>query len=123
MYTADTVLLHAPGQMDLCSTVKGPNHCKCSELDQIQDFIHVNLNEFTKPNFTEALRDVLLVESDVSVLGLPSPLGVLRCLDDVHRGVLLVRSAAAPRVDSEGTSSSTWYSSGNLNIIFVQRGQ
>ena len=46
----------------------------CSELDQIQDFIHGNLNEFTGPNFTKALRDVQLVESDVSVLGLPSPL-------------------------------------------------
>ena len=44
-------------------------------------------NEFTGPNFTEVLRDLQLVESDVSVLGLPSPLsvcglGVLRCLDE-----------------------------------------
>ena len=74
---------------------------RCSELDQIQDFIHVNLKEYTGPNFNEVLRDVQLVEPDVSVLGLPSPLsscglGVLRCLDDVPRGVLRVRSAAAP---------------------------
>ena len=59
----------------------------CSGLNQIQDFIHVNLNEFTGPNFTEVLRDVQLVECDVSVLSLPFPLsscglGVLRCLDD-----------------------------------------
>ena len=68
----------------------------CSELDQIQGFIHVNLNELRGPYFTEVLRDVQLVEPDVSVLGLPSPLsscglGVLRCLDDVPCGVLLVR--------------------------------
>ena len=47
---------------------------RCSELDQIQDFIHVNLKEYTGPNFNEVLRDVQLVEPDVSVLGLPSPL-------------------------------------------------
>ena len=55
-----------------------------------------------------------LLEVDVSALGFPLPffggLGVLRCLDDVPRGVLLVRSAAASRVGSEGTGSSTWYS-------------
>ena len=73
----------------------------CSELDQIQDFIHLNLSKFRGPNFTEVLRDVQLVEPDVSVLGLPSPLsscelGVLCCLDDVPRGVLQARSAAAP---------------------------
>ena len=73
----------------------------CSELNQIQDFIDANLNEFTGPNFTKVLRDVQLVEPDVSVLGLPSPLtscglGVLLCLDDIPRGVLRVRSGAAP---------------------------
>ena len=67
-----------------------PQDCKhgsCSELDQIQDFIRVNLSKFTGPNFTEVLHDVQLVERDVNVLGLPSPLsscglGVLRCLDE-----------------------------------------
>ena len=71
------------------------------ELDQIQDLIQVNLNQFSGPNFTEALRDVQLVEFDVSILGLSSPpsscgLGVFRCLDDIPRGVLRVQSAAAP---------------------------
>ena len=65
-----------------------------------------------------------LLELDVSAHGFPLPffggLGVLRCLDDVLRGVLLVRSAAAPRVGSEGTGSSTWYSSGNRNSLRVQ---
>ena len=65
----------------------------CSELDQIQDFIQVNLDEFTGPNFTEVLLNVQLVEPNVSVLGLPSPLsscglGVLRCLDNIPLGVL-----------------------------------
>ena len=56
---------------------------------------------------------VQLLELDVSALGFPLPffggLGVLRCLDDVPRGVLQVRSAAAPGAGSEETGSSTWY--------------
>ena len=81
----------------------------CSELDQIQDFIQVNLNEFTGPNFTEVLSDVMTA---FSVFPLPflGRLGVLCCLDDVPCGVLLVRSADTPRVGSEGMGSSTWYS-------------
>ena len=43
------------------------------KLVQIKDFNQVNLNEFTGPNFTEALHNVWLVEFDVSVFGLPSP--------------------------------------------------
>ena len=54
-----------------------------------------------------------LLELDVSALGFSLPffggLGVLRCRDDVPRGVLQVRSAAAPGAGSKGTGSSTWY--------------
>ena len=85
----------------------------CSKLDQNSKLLYWNNDEVTVRTCSEGLRDVQLLELDVSVLGFPLPffggLGVLRCLDDVPRGVLLVRSAAAPRVGSEGTGSSTWY--------------
>ena len=54
-----------------------------------------------------------LLELDVSALGFHLPffggLGVLRCRDDVPRGILQVRSAAALGAGSEGTGSSIWY--------------
>ena len=59
--------------------------------------------QVTGPTFTEVLGDLITA---FSVFPLPffGRLGVLRCLDDVPCGVLLVRSAAAPREGSEGTA-------------------
>ena len=50
----------------------------CSGTQLNPRFYSGQSNEFTGPNFTEALRDVQLVECNVSVLGLSSPLFFLR---------------------------------------------
>ena len=78
---------------------------------EILDCFIVNSDNITVQTRSEGLRVVQLLELDVSGLGFLLPffgeLGVLRCLDNVPRGVLQVWSAAAPGAGSEGTGCQT----------------
>ena len=66
----------------------------CSELDPNFRFITRKWTELKGQTSTEVLRDVQLLELDVSVLDLPEPvllgLSVSRCFDEVPLGLLLV---------------------------------
>ena len=67
---------------------------RCSELDPIFRIITRKWTELQGRTSTKVLRDVQLLELDVSVLGLPEllllGLDVPRCLDEVPLGLLLV---------------------------------
>ena len=66
----------------------------CSELSPNFRFIARKWTELQGRTSTEVLRDVQLLELDVSVLGLPNlfllGLNVPRCLENVPLGLLLV---------------------------------